>query len=79
MIEMGIGMSSIAIGGLGPFLKQPALPHEAPQTKKKKKKILRQCIRLFQKSDPNPQCLTSHHAFAVVFYALCYYRAHMGP
>jgi hypothetical protein len=33
-------MSSIALGVWVPFLKQPALPGEAPQTKKKYKSII---------------------------------------
>jgi hypothetical protein len=72
-------MGCPALGVSVAFLKQPALPSEAPQTKKiinktsqmnqkKFKNIFLiffwrqtgQCVRLVQKSDPNPQCWTSH-------------------
>jgi hypothetical protein len=72
---VGNGMSSIALVVSVAFLKQPALPSKAPQTKNETKKITneskvaqkiyflffegrsaRHCIRLFQKSDRNPQC-----------------------
>jgi hypothetical protein len=48
-------MGCPALGIWVGFLKQPALPGEAPQ-----KKIFKNNSKKFQKSDPNPQSWTSH-------------------